>query len=144
MAVSQILKGKGRDVITAAPSTRVAEIARILSEKKIGAVVITGAQGRIEGIVSERDVVRHVGRDGASALDLPVSSIMTKTVRTASETDSESELMALMTAHRIRHLPVVTNGHLAGMISIGDVVKHRIEAIESEAENLRAYIATAG
>jgi CBS domain-containing protein len=144
MSVSHILKAKGRDVITAGASATVSDIARTLSEKRIGAVVITGPGGKIEGIVSERDVVKHVGRDGAKALDLPVSAIMTKAVRTAREGDSESELMALMTEHRIRHLPVVHDGKLVGMISIGDVVKNRIEAIEREAEDMKAYIATAG
>ncbi|MCA0434335.1 MAG: CBS domain-containing protein [Proteobacteria bacterium] len=144
MAVSQILNAKGRDVITAGPATPVSEIARTLSEKRIGAVVITGANGRIEGIVSERDVVRFVGRDGATALDLPVSSIMTRDVRTCREGDSEAALMSLMTAHRIRHLPVVNNNKLVGMISIGDVVKNRIEEVEREAEDMKAYIATAG
>ncbi len=144
MTVSHILKTKGRDVVTAGANATVAEVARVLSEKRIGAVIITGTGGRIEGIVSERDVVRHVGKDGAKALDLPISAIMTKSVRTCRETDSESELMALMTEHRIRHLPVTADGKLAGMISIGDVVKFRIEAIEREAEEMKAYIATAG
>jgi CBS domain-containing protein len=144
MTVSHILKAKGRVVITAAPTATVADIAKTLSEKRIGAVVIAGPEGRIEGIVSERDIVRHVGKDGAKALALPASAIMTKSVRTAGEGDSEAELMALMTAHRIRHLPVVVDGRLSGMISIGDVVKYRIEAIEHEAEDLKAYIASAG
>ncbi len=82
MTVSHILQAKGRDVITAAPTAKVSDVARILSERRIGAVVITGAGGRIEGIVSERDVVRRIGKDGAKALDLPVSEIMTRTVRT--------------------------------------------------------------
>ncbi len=144
MTVSHILQAKGRDVITAAPTAKVSDVARILSERRIGAVVITGAGGRIEGIVSERDVVRRIGKDGAKALDLPVSEIMTRAVRTARESDTEAELMALMTEHRIRHLPVVHEGKLNGMVSIGDVVKHRIEAIEREAEEMKAYIATAG
>jgi CBS domain-containing protein len=144
MTVSHILKVKGRDVVTAVSTAKVSDVARTLSEKRIGAVVITGAGGKIEGIVSERDVVRHIGKDGAKALDLQVSAIMTRNVRTARDGDSESELMALMTEHRIRHLPVVNDGKLAGMISIGDVVKHRIEAIEREADEMKAYIATAG
>jgi CBS domain-containing protein len=144
MTVSHILQAKGRDVITASPTSKVSDVARILSERRIGAVVITGAGGRIEGIVSERDVVRHVGKEGAAALDLPASAIMTRTVRTAQEDDTEAELMALMTEHRIRHLPVVNEGKLGGMISIGDVVKHRIEAIEREAAEMKAYIGTAG
>jgi CBS domain-containing protein len=144
MTVSHILKAKGRDVITAGASAKVSDIARTLSEKRIGAVVITGINGRIEGIVSERDVVRHIGREGAKALDLPVSAIMTKNVRTCHETDSGQDLMALMTEHRIRHVPVVVDGKLSGMVSIGDVVKNRIEAIEREAADMKAYIATSG
>jgi CBS domain-containing protein len=144
MTVSHILKAKGRDVVTAPATAKVSDVAKTLSEKRIGAVVITGVGGRIEGIVSERDVVRHIGKDGAKVLDYPVAVIMTKNVRTAREGDSEAELMTLMTSHRIRHLPVVTDGKLSGMVSIGDVVKFRIEAIEHEAEDLKAYIATAG
>ena len=144
MTVSHILKAKGGEVITAAASAKVSDIAKILSEKRIGAVVIIGAGGKIEGIVSERDVVRHVGKDGAKALELPVSAIMTKNVRTAKEMDSEAALMTLMTEHRIRHLPIVTDGKMVGMISIGDVVKYLIEAIERETDDLKAYIASAG
>ena len=144
MSVSHILKSKGGDVITAKSTVLVADVARILSEKRIGAVVITGPGGNIEGIVSERDIVRHVGKDGASALALPISTIMTRNVRTCQEGDGEAALMSLMTTHRIRHLPVVAGQKLIGMISIGDVVKHRIEAIEREAEDMKAYIASAG
>ena len=144
MTVSHILKAKGGEVITAAASAKVSDIAKILSENRIGAVVIIGAGGKIEGIVSERDVVRQVGKDGARALELPVSAIMTKNVRTANEMDSDAALMALMTEHRIRHLPVVTDGKMVGMISIGDVVKYLIEAIERETDDLKAYIASAG
>ena len=144
MTVSHILKAKGGGVISAAASAKVSDIAKILSENRIGAVVIIGAGGKIEGIVSERDVVRHVGKDGAKALELPVSAIMTKNVRTANEMDSEAALMTLMTEHRIRHLPIVTDGKMVGMISIGDVVKYLIEAIERETDDLKAYIASAG
>jgi len=144
MTVSHILKAKGGRVISAAASAKVSDIAKILSENRIGAVVIIGAGGKIEGIVSERDVVRHVGKDGAKALELSVSAIMTKNVRTANEMDSEAALMTLMTEHRIRHLPVVTDGKMVGMISIGDVVKYLIEAIERETDDLKAYIASAG
>ena len=144
MPVSQILQVKGRSVVTASAKARVSEIAGLLAEKRIGAVVITDAHGHIEGIVSERDVVRHIAKSGAKALDMAASAIMTKDVRTCRDSDSEEVLMALMTTHRIRHVPVVTGGKLAGMISIGDVVKHRIEAIEREAEEMKAYIASAG
>jgi CBS domain-containing protein len=144
MTVSHILKAKGRNVVTAASAETVASIAKTLSEKRIGAIVITGAAGRIVGIVSERDIVREIGRLGAKALAMPVSDIMTSNVVTCSDADSEAELMALMTERRIRHLPVVNGGKLDGMISIGDVVKYRIEAIEHEAQDLKAYIASAG
>ena len=143
MSVAHILKAKGRDVITAAPSATVKQTATTLAEKRIGAIVILGAGGAIEGIISERDIVRAVARDGVGALDQPVSSIMTREVKHCAESDSESDLMALMTQHRIRHLPVVSGGKLAGMVSIGDVVKSHIEAIERDAENMKAYIAGA-
>jgi CBS domain-containing protein len=144
MTVSHILKVKGRNVVTATGPETVASIAQTLSEKRIGAIIVTGANGRIEGIVSERDVVREVGKNGAKALSLPISSIMTREVYTCTDADSEADLMGLMTERRIRHVPVVNNGKLDGMISIGDVVKYRIEAIEHEAQDLKAYIASAG
>ena len=141
MSVSHILKLKGRDVITALPSASVKAVAEILSAKRIGALIISSGGGKIEGIVSERDLVRAVASAGAAALDKPVSSVMTKNVKTCSEDDSEMGLMALMTQHRIRHLPVAANGKLSGMISIGDVVKFRIEEIERDAADMKAYIA---
>jgi CBS domain-containing protein len=144
MSVSQILNTKGRDVFTATISDTVRNIAETLSEKRIGSIVVTNGSGGILGIVSERDIVRCVASDGVHALDLPVSKIMTKKVKTCEEGDSEIELMAMMTENRIRHLPVVKNEKLAGMISIGDVVKFRIEAIEREAADMKAYIANAG
>jgi CBS domain-containing protein len=145
MTVARILSVKGRNVVTAPPTTTVAEVARTLAEHRIGAVVVAVGPGKIKGIVSERDIVRAVGLEGPEALTKPVSAIMTSTVKTCQESDTEGALMALMTAHRIRHLPVVNKDEqLAGMVSIGDVVKHHIEAIEREAEEMRAYIATSG
>jgi CBS domain-containing protein len=141
MPVSHMLKLKGRNVFTVQPSDTVETIAKILGEKRIGAIVVTDGQGHIAGIVSERDVVRHIALDGAAVLKKQASDIMTRNVLTCQEGDSEQEIMALMTAKRIRHLPVVKNGKLDGMISIGDVVKFRIEAIEREAEEMKAYIA---
>jgi CBS domain-containing protein len=141
MSVSHILKSKGRDVVTAKPTDSLNSIAQTLASKKIGAIIILSENGKIEGIISERDVVRCLAAEGAKALDVPVSKIMTKGVKTCSEDDSETELMALMTENRIRHLPVVDKGKLTGMISIGDVVKFRIEAIEREAADMKAYIA---
>ncbi len=143
MAVSHILSVKGRNVFTVRPTDTVNAVAKILGEKRIGAVVVTDDEGRIAGIVSERDVVRHIAADGAEVLQKPASTIMTKNVMTCQDGDSEQDLMAVMTAKRIRHLPVVSQGKLNGMISIGDVVKFRIEAIEREAENMKAYIAGA-
>ena len=140
MSVSHILKQKGRGVITASPADTVKQVAEILGTKRIGAIVVSSGNGVIDGIVSERDVVRAIGEHGAEALDKSVSSIMTKNVRSCNDDDSEMELMALMTQHRIRHLPVVTAGKLSGMISIGDVVKFRIEQIERDAADMKAYI----
>ncbi|MDE2385321.1 MAG: CBS domain-containing protein [Alphaproteobacteria bacterium] len=143
MSVKHILKQKGRDVVVAKPSDTVKQVAETLAAKRIGAVVVSSGEGRVEGILSERDVVRAVAGLGAAALARPVSDFMTKEVKHCTEDDSEAELMALMTQHRIRHLPVVTGGKLAGMISIGDVVKFRIEAIERDAADMKAYISGA-
>jgi CBS domain-containing protein len=143
MSVSTILGVKGRSVITARPTDTVEAVIKTLAEKKIGAVVITDDLGRIQGIVSERDVVRVMAAEGAGLLPKPVSAIMTKGVKTCSETDREQELMTLMTDNRIRHLPVVKDGKLHGMISIGDVVKNRMMKMERETEDLKAYIAGA-
>ena len=141
MSVSHILKLKGRDVITVLPGLTVKAVAELLAAKHIGAVIVSSGGGSIEGIVSERDIVRAIGATGAAALDRPIASVMTKNVRTCSEDDSEMGLMALMTQHRIRHLPVAVDGKLSGMISIGDVVKFRIEEIERDAADMKAYIA---
>ena len=143
MSVSHILKSKGRDVITVAPTASVAAVAEILAKRRIGAVVVSSDGAKIQGIVSERDVVRCLAENGAASLAMPVDGIMSRAVKTCEDGDSEIEIMALMTENRIRHLPVVAAGKLAGMISIGDVVKSRIEAIEREAENMKAYIAGA-
>lgn len=144
MSVSQILGVKGRAVITASPHESVHATAQKLSQNRIGAVVVVNEKGGIVGIVSERDIVRALAENGAAAMTLTVSGIMSTTVKTCKFGDSEIDLMALMTTHRIRHVPVVDGGQLAGMISIGDIVKFRIEAIEREAEDMKSYIASAG
>ena len=144
MSVSQILGVKGRSIITATANETVQSIAQKLSQHRIGAVVVVDDKDAIAGIVSERDIVRALAEHGAKSMAMPVSGIMSKTVRTCKAGDGERELMALMTTHRIRHLPVVEGGKLAGMISIGDIVKFRIEAIEREAEEMKSYIASAG
>jgi CBS domain-containing protein len=144
MAVAQILRQKGRSVITVRPQETLAGVAGILAKNRIGAVVVVDDRGGIAGILSERDVVRVIADKGAEGLTLAARDAMTTKVRTCSPDDTESDLMALMTELRVRHLPVVDGGKLAGMVSIGDVVKHRIESIEREAEELKTYIASAG
>lgn len=144
MAVAQILNIKGRSVISAAPTETVQGVADLLSRNRIGAVVVRDQAGALAGIVSERDIVVALARHGMSALSKTAADIMTSKVRTCSPDDTEAALMSLMTEHRIRHLPVVEDGALIGMISIGDVVKLRIESIEREAEEMKSYIASAG
>ena len=144
MAVAQILKHKGSTVITVKPTDMVQTIVELLAKHRIGAVLVVDAKGGIAGIVSERDVVRSMAGNASSVTAKTAADIMTSKVRTCTPADTEVNLMALMTEHRIRHLPVVSDGKLAGMISIGDVVKFRIESMEREAEELKSYIATAG
>ena len=144
MAVAHILKQKGSDVVTVSPADTVQAIVDTLARHRIGAVVVLDEAGAISGIVSERDVVRAMAKDAGAVLKKTAEDIMTIKVRTCSPSDSEAELMQLMTENRIRHLPVVVSGRLAGMVSIGDVVKLRIESIEREAEDMKSYIASAG
>ena len=144
MAVAHILRQKGSDVVTVSPSDTVQTIVDTLARHRIGAVVVLDPQGGISGIVSERDVVRALAGGGTGIMKKSAADIMTAKVMTCQPTDSEAELMQLMTENRIRHLPVVSQGRLAGMISIGDVVKLRIESIEREAEDMKSYIASAG
>jgi CBS domain-containing protein len=121
----------------------VAEAAKVMADRKIGALVITGAGDRITGIVSERDIVRVLAKYGAAALQLPLNDVMTRKVVTCGPKDSISNLMELMTHGKFRHLPVVDSEKLAGIISIGDVVKIRLAELESEQSALREYIQTA-
>ncbi|EHS54067.1 putative signal transduction protein with CBS domain-containing protein [Rhizobium sp. PDO1-076] len=136
-----ILELKGRDVVTVGPSVTLGEAAHILEENKIGAVVVVGMENRIVGIFTERDVVRAIGQNGRDAFDQPISTLMTANVYRCREDTSVNELMELMSARRFRHVPVEDNGKLSGIISIGDVVKSRIREIETEAEQIKAYIA---
>jgi CBS domain-containing protein len=140
MNVAAILKQKGRAVTTAAPSTTLLEIAHKLAAKRIGAIVIVGARGEVAGIISERDIIRGLSNIGPECLGQPVSGVMTREVVTCQETDTLDELMAMMTARRFRHLPVVADGALVGIISIGDVVKHHVAEVEMEATAMREYI----
>jgi CBS domain-containing protein len=142
MTVGRIIKEKGRDVVTVAPSASLAEIAATLAEKKIGAVVVEEG-GAIKGIISERDIVRALARHGGEGLSRAARDWMTAKVVTCKPDETIHDVMQKMTTGRFRHLPVVENGQLAGIISIGDVVKRRIEDVEREVEQIREYIATA-
>jgi len=143
MTVKALLSRKGRDVVTIAPAATLSEAAKLLAERRIGAVVVTGADHRVAGILSERDIVRALGQRGASALDENVAAVMTRKVTTCNEADTVVAIMERMTTGKFRHVPVVDQGRLIGVISIGDVVKHRVEEIEGETNALREYIATA-
>jgi CBS domain-containing protein len=140
MTVAAILATKGTAVITAAPDATLAEAVSVLADKRIGAVVVCDAKGKLRGILSERDVVRAMARDGAAALERPISSYMTTEVQTTDQTEAVPSLMERMTTSRFRHIPVLENGTLAGIVSIGDVVKHRVAEVEAEAHALREYI----
>lgn len=141
MTVKQILDLKGREVVTVSPSMGTEDAVRFLADNKIGAVVVTGPGGKVAGILSERDIVRAFASKGADALAMPISSIMTSKVTTCGEDHTVNQVMELMTNGRFRHLPVEEDGKLIGIISIGDVVRRRIEDAEREAEEIKAYIA---
>ena len=143
MNVEAILRTKGRSVVTVAPDATIAAAIELLRRQGIGALVVSGDGSTVAGILSERDVVHALAERGASLLALPVAALMTRHVFTCTPTDSIAELMAEMTGRRIRHLPVVENGRLAGIVSIGDVVKNRLDEVESEANSLRAFITSA-
>lgn len=143
MTVRAILSRKGRDVTTIAPTANLSEAVRMLAQRRIGAVVVTGPDNRVAGILSERDIVRVLGERGPAALEENVAAVMTRKVSTCSEAETVAVLMERMTAGKFRHLPVVEQGQLVGIISIGDVVKLRVEEIEGETNALREYIATA-
>lgn len=142
MNVASILKLKGRGVVTAKRDTSLLEAAKLLERHGIGCIVVEGEDGKVAGILSERDLVRAIGRSGPKVLAEPVSDYMTKSVVTCRDSDTIERLMADMTAHRFRHLPVVERGRLVGLVSIGDVVKMRIAEAEMEAAAMREYIAT--
>jgi CBS domain-containing protein len=143
MSVKHILDEKGRDVATVRPESTIHDAVAILGDKRIGAVVVTDGAGAIKGILSERDVVRRIAADGVSILMQSVSTAMTAKVETCKEDETIETVMARMTRGRFRHLPVERDGRLAGIISIGDVVKRRIEDIQREADAIRDYIAMA-
>ena len=139
MRIADVLRNKGGTVVTIDPDATVTELLAGLAGHNIGAMVVVGADG-VVGIVSERDVVRQLHTDGASVLSKPVSKIMTAVVSTCTKSDTVDSLTMLMTENRVRHVPVVEDGKLIGIVSIGDVVKTRMEELEAEHEQLQSYI----
>ncbi len=139
MRIADVLRNKGAAVATITPETSVSGLLTELTVHNIGAMVVVSPDGLV-GIVSERDVVRKLHEIGPDIMTRPVSEIMTSTVATCSPRDSVNSLSALMTTNRVRHVPVVDNGRLVGIVSIGDVVKNRMEELEAEQEQLQAYI----
>ncbi len=140
MNVETILTGKGRDVLTIAPDATIADAVRMLEERRVGAVVVSTDGKAVSGILSERDIVHGLAKHGGALLDRRVDELMTRDVETCANRDTDREVLALMTERRFRHLPVVEDGALAGIVSIGDVVKSRLDGIAGEAEAMRDYI----
>jgi CBS domain-containing protein len=142
MTVRAILDSKGHQIQSVEPETKLSDAIKLLSERKIGAVLVM-SRGRIEGILSERDIVRVLGERGASVLDEAVSEVMTRKVVSCREKDTVAAIMEIMTTGKFRHLPVVEGERVVGLISIGDIVKWRVAEYENEQEALRQYIKTA-
>jgi CBS domain-containing protein len=148
MNVKAILAAKasgplGGDIISIEPTADLAAAVKLLSSRRIGAVLIRGAGGRLAGILSERDIVRAIAEQGAAALTSSVGQVMTRNVATCGEDDSIASIMERMTEGKFRHMPVLAKGELIGLVSIGDVVKQRVGEIEQESEAMRDYIRTA-
>jgi CBS domain-containing protein len=143
MTVRKILNLKGSDVMTIAPDKKLLDAIALLTKHKIGALIVTEKDGKVVGVLSERDIVHLLANKDANRFENAVSSAMTTAVKTCKPDDTIQHLMQVMTAGRFRHMPVVDNGKLAGVISIGDVVKLRLEEMERESEHLKEYIATA-
>jgi len=142
MTVRAILDTKGHQIESVEPDARLSAAIKTLAERKIGAVLVM-SQGRIEGILSERDIVRALGERGAAVLEEPVSAVMTRKVVSCKEADTVAAIMEMMTSGKFRHLPVVEDDRVVGLISIGDIVKWRVGEYEAEQEALREYIKTA-
>jgi CBS domain-containing protein len=143
MTVKAILSKKGSAVVTIAPAASLADAAKLLSSHRIGAVIVTDPEARVIGVLSERDIVRALADRGAAALDVRVEQAMTRRVVTTVESDTVGEVMERMTAGKFRHIPVVEDDRLVGVVSIGDVVKYRLEEVERETNAMRDYILTA-
>ena len=143
MTIGMILADKGREIVSIEPAATLKSAATLLAERRIGAVLILGADRRIIGILSERDIVRAIGERGPAALDEPVSQTMTRKVSTCTEGETLVSIMERMTEGKFRHVPVVDQGRLVGIVSIGDVVKHRLREMERDSAAMRDYILTA-
>jgi CBS domain-containing protein len=143
MIVKDILAQKGGDILTIEPSATLAAATKTLAQRRIGALVVTGADRRIVGIISERDIVRVLDQKGTAVLDAPIAETMTRKVVTCALSDTIAVIMERMTEGKFRHVPVVEQGRLVGIISIGDVVKARLGELEREHDALRDYIRTA-
>jgi CBS domain-containing protein len=142
MTVRAILDTKGHQIMSVPPDAKMADAIKLLSERRIGAVLVM-SQGRIDGILSERDIVRVLGERGAAVLDEPVSNVMTRKVVNCQPNDTVGAIMEMMTLGKFRHLPVLDGDRVVGLISIGDIVKWRVQEYENEQEALRTYIKTA-
>ena len=143
MIVKSIIDSKGRDVVTLEPAASLDKASKLLAERRIGAVVVLGADDRVVGILSERDIVRAISERGAVAMQEQVSQVMTRKVSSCTLDETIHSIMERMTAGKFRHLPVIEQGRLSGIISIGDVVKLRIVEMERESDALKTYIQTA-
>ncbi len=140
MTVAHILAAKPNDLISLNPSVSLHDVSKTLAEHRIGAVLMLNDDATIAGIISERDVVRALAKYGSGAMELAADAFMTRELITCSPEDTTHDVMEIMTNGRVRHLPVMSQGELAGFISIGDVVKHRIAEVENEAEEMKRYI----
>ncbi len=141
MTIAAILRHKGTDIAAVAPTARIAEVAATLADRRIGAVLVRDSANQLLGIVSERDIVRCLARSGGACLDMTAAQLMTSQLHTVSPATSTGEALALMTTSRIRHLPVLEEGRLVGLVSIGDVVKSQLDYQAQEVDSLRAYVA---
>lgn len=144
MRISDVLRNKGTDVFTVQPDTTVRDLLAVMVERRIGACVLSADGTTVSGIVSERDIARALHERGADILSEPVSALATADVHTCHPEESLDELTRVMTERRVRHIPVLVDGQLAGLVSIGDVVKHRMDELESERQALVDYISSAG
>jgi CBS domain-containing protein len=143
MTIAAILKHKGSDIAHVLPSATIAEITHVLGHRRIGAVLVCDERMDLLGIVSERDIVKFIGEHGASALDLHAEQVMTSQVTTAQDRTTVAEAMSMMTSGRFRHLPIMDHGRLIGLVSIGDVVKARLDQQAQEVDSLKAYVSGA-